>query len=158
MKYEIGDKVIHFRNGVSTVVGTTQMADRDYFVIHALRGDGENIYVPVLGSDNIIRPVMNEKEADELLHSLASIEKEFNSNTKQRRDAYKRRLNSGKIEDIAYLYRQQWLYEKYPENVKLGPSDNEMLQYATDIFLDELSLTYKVDRDKVAQVAIEKIK
>ena len=158
MKYEIGDKVIHFRNGVSTVVATTQMADRDYFVIHALRGDGENIYVPVLGSDNIIRPVMNEKEADELLHSLASIEKEFNSNTKQRRDAYKRRLNSGKIEDIAYLYRQQWLYEKYPEDVKLGPSDIEMLQYATNIFLDELSLTYNVDREKIGPIVVQKIR
>lgn len=158
MKYEIGDKVIHFRNGVSTVVGTTQMADRDYFVIHALRGDGENIYVPVLGSDNIIRPVMEEKEADELLHSLASIEKEFNSNTKQRRDAYKRRLNSGKIEDIAYLYRQQWLYEKYPEDVKLGPSDIEMLQYATNIFLDELSLTYNIDREKIGSIVVEKIR
>ena len=158
MKYEIGDKVIHFRNGVSTIVGTTQMADRDYFVIHALRGDGENIYVPVLGSDNIIRPVMNEKEADELLHYLASIQKEFNSNTNQRRDAYKRRLNSGKIEDIAYLYRQQWLYEKYPEDVKLGPSDIEMLQYATNIFLDELSLTYNVDREKIGPIVVEKIR
>ena len=158
MKYEIGDKVIHFRNGVSTVVGTTHMADRDYFVIHALRGDGENIYVPFLGSENIIRSVMDEKQADELLHSLVLIEKEFNSNTKQRRDAFKRRLGSGKIEDVAYLYRQQWLYEQYPENVKLGQSDYDMLQYASNIFLDELALTYKVDRDKVESVVLEKIK
>lgn len=158
MKYEIGDKVIHCRNGVSTIVGTAKMGERDYFVIHALRGDNENIYVPEIGSENIIRPVMKIEEADELLHSLASIKKEFNPNTKQRRDAYKRRLSSGSVLDIAYLYRQKWLYEKYPDDVKLGPSDIDMLEYASNILLDELALTYKVDRDKVEAVVIAKIK
>ena len=134
------------------------MGERDYFVIHALRGDDENIYVPLIGSENIIRPVMKKEDADELLHNLASIEKEFNPNTKQRRDAYKRRLNSGDVKDIAYLYRQKCLYEKYPDNVKLGPSDIDMLEYASNILLDELSLTYDVDRDKIETLVISKIK
>ena len=158
MKYKIGDKVIHFRNGVSTIVATTVMGDRDYFVVRSLRGDGENIYVPVLNSDSVIRNILTASEADSLLKDLANVEKEFNPNTKQRRDAYKRRLSSGKVEDIAYLFRQNLLYAKYPENVKLGPSDIDMLQYATNIFLDELSLTYKVDREKVEELAIKKIK
>ena len=158
MIYEIGDKVIHCRNGVSTIVGTTEMGERQYFVIHALRGDNENIYVPFIGSENIVRPVMTVEQADELLHSLASIEKEFNPNTKQRRDAFKRRLGSGNVLDIAYLYRQKWLYERYPENVKLGPSDIDMLEYASNILLDELSLTYNVDRDKVEELVVPKIK
>ena len=158
MKYEIGDKVIHCRNGVSTIVGLTEMGGRNYFVIHALRGDNENIYVPVIGSENIVRPVMSIKEADDLLHGLASIEKEFNPNTKQRRDAYKRRLGSGNVLDIAYLYRQKCLYEKHPEDVKLGPSDIDMLEYASNILLDELSLTYNVERDKIEEIVVSKIK
>ena len=158
MKHEIGEKVIHCRNGVATISSLIEMSGKQYFIIHALRGDGENIYVPVQGSENIIRPLMNVKEADELLHSLASIEKEFNSNTKQRRDGYKRRLNSGKVEDIAYLYRQLYLYNKYPEDVKLGPSDLDMLQYASNILLDELALTYEVDREEVDAYVIKKIK
>lgn len=158
MKHQIGDKVIHCRNGVSTIIGLKDMGDRQYFVIHALRGDNENIYVPIIGSENIIRNVMNEDEADRLLHELAAVEKEFNPNTKQRRDAYKRRLGSGDVHDIAYLYRQRWLYEKYPENVKLGPSDIDMLGYACNILLDELSLTYNVDREKVEEFILPKIK
>lgn len=158
MKYAIGDKVIHCRNGVSTIVDTKEMMDREYFVIRSLRGDGENIYVPIIGSENIIRPIMNEEEADELLHSLVDIQKEFNPNTKQRRDAYKRRLNSGKVEDIAYLYRQYWLYQQYPDGVKLGPSDIDMLQYATTILLDELTITYHVGLDKIEEVVLFRIK
>ena len=157
MKFQIGQKVIHCRNGVSTIIGQTEMGDRQYFIIRALRGDKENIYVPFESAESSIREIMNANQADELLHSLASIEKEFNPNTKQRRDAYKKRLSSGKVEDIAYLYRQYWLYTKYPENVKLGPSDIDMLQYASNILLDELSLTYQIDRDIVEDAVLKKI-
>ena len=158
MKFEIGQKVIHCRNGVSTIVGMTEMGGRPYFVIHALRGDKENIYVPQESAENIIRTIMSVEEADALLHELADVAKEFNPNTKQRRDAYKRRLSSGKVEDIAYLYRQYWLYNQYPENVKLGPSDIDMLQYATNILLDELALTYQVSRELVEDTVVSKIK
>ena len=158
MKYVVGQKVIHCRNGVATIIDTKIMAEREYFVVRTLRGDGENIYVPIIGSENIIRPVMTSEAADELLKSLVSIEKEFNSNTKQRRDAFKRRLSSGDVKDIAYLYRQYWLYQQYPENVKLGPSDVDMLQYATNIFLDELSLSYNYDREKIEEFVLAKIK
>ena len=158
MKHEIGEKVIHCRNGVSTIIETREMSGREYFVIRALRGDNENIYVPVIGSENIIRSVMNVEEADALLRGLVSIEKEFNPNTKQRRDAFKRRLGSGNVLDIAYMYRQKYLFEKNPEGVKLGPSDVDMLTYASNIFLDELSLTYKIDRDKIEEFVNAKIK
>lgn len=158
MIYEIGDKVIHCRNGVSTIVGTKEMGERQYFVIHALRGDNENIYVPMVGSGNIIRPIMSPDKADELLHSLVEIKKEFNPNTKQRRDAFKRRLGSGNVMDIAYLYRQKCLFEQYPEDVKLGPSDIDMLEYASNMLLDELSLTYNLDRDKIEEYITPKIK
>ena len=156
--YEIGEKIIHCRNGVSTIVAMKEMGDRQYFVIHATRGEKENIYVPVIGHENIIRPIMDKKEADKLLHSLAAIGKEFNPNTKQRRDAYKRKLNSGNVEDIAYLFRQKNLYEQYPEDVKLGAADIEMLEYASNMLLDELAITYSLDREKTEKIVLSKIK
>lgn len=157
MKYSLQDKVIHCRNGVSTIVNETVMGEREYYVIRALRGDQENIYVPKIGCENIIRSVMDEAQADALLSSLKDCQKEFNPNTKQRRDAFKRRLSSGDAKDIAYLYRQYYLYMRYPEGIKLGPADVDMLEYATNILLDELSITYKVSREEVEKIVIKKI-
>lgn len=151
MKYAVNENVIHCRNGVSIIVNVTEMGGRQYFVIHALRGDGENIYVPVEASDSIIRPVMNGEEADTVLNKIKDIKLEFNSNTKQRRDAYKRRLGSGNVDDIAYLFRQYCLYKNNPDEVKLGPSDIDMLAYASTIFLDELALSYNQDRESVEE-------
>ena len=157
MKYALEEKVIHCRNGVSTILSEVKIGDREYYLIRAVRGDGENIYVPIVGCENIIRPIMDSLSADQLLSSLRTIEKEFNPNTKQRRDAYKRRLSSGNVNDIAYLYRQYYLYNKNPENVKLGPADIDMLEYATNILLDELALTYQIDRSKVGNYVANKI-
>ena len=157
MKYALEDKVIHCRNGVSTIVNVVKIGEREYYLIRAMRGDGENIYVPIVGCENIIRPIMDVSSADQLLYSLRDVEKEFNPNTKQRRDAYKRRLSSGNVQDIAYLYRQYYLYNKNPENVKLGPADIDMLEYATNILLDELALTYQIDREKVNNLVVNKI-
>ena len=155
--FKIGQQVIHCRDGLAVVVGNTSMADKDYYIVKTVRGSGENIYVPVDRADQIIRFLMSAEEADKLIAYIKTIPLEFNPNTKQRRDAYKRRLASGSVEDIAYLYRQYYLYNKNPENVKLGPADVDMLEYATNILLDELALTYQVDREQVDKLVVDKI-
>ncbi len=157
MKYAVNENVVHCRNGVSIIVNVTEMGGREYFVIRALRGDNENIYVPVATSDNIIRPVMTVEEADIVLKELKDIHLEYNSNTKQRRDGYKKRLGSGDVKDIAFLFRQYELYKSNPGNAKLGPSDLDMLSYASNIFLDELALSYNQDRDKIEEFVNNKI-
>lgn len=150
--FKINDKVVHSREGLSTIVNKTTMGENEYFIIHADRGGGENIYVPVNNTTNLIRPIMNEGEAKEIIEYMKSVVAEFISNTKQRRDQYKKRLLSGNVKDLAYLSRQLYFYNYYNENgqlVKLGPTDVQMLKDAETILLDELSISFHVDRNNV---------
>ena len=151
--FKINDSVIHCREGLSTIVSMNNMNGKDYFVVSVNRNSGEMIYVPKETAENIIRPLMDKNEADELLKYIKKIKKEFNSNTKQRRDAYKKMLSSGGVKEIAYLYRQLYFYESIGgENnteIKLGPVDIDMLSYAENMLMDELSITYDVNRDEV---------
>ena len=157
--FKINDSVIHCRDGLSTIIGINSMNGKDYFLVRSNLSNAETIYVPVETASNIIRPIMNEKEADEVLKYIKNIEKDFNTNTKQRRDAYKRRLSSGDVKEIAYLYRQLYFYEKLGgennQEIKLGPVDIDMLSYAKNMLFDELSISYKVKREQV-EVFIEK--
>ena len=79
-----------------------------------------------------------------------------------RRDSYKKRLGSGNVEDIAYLYRQLYFYNKIGgENnteIKLGPVDIDMLSYAKNMLLDELAISYKVEREDVEEYIEKRIK
>lgn len=158
MQFKLNDMVMHCREGLATISSTTKMGEREYFIVHSVHGDGEAIYVPFATAENIIRPVMTKDEAESLINKIKLIKKEFNSNTKQRRDAFRKRLNSGDIKDIAYLFAQNILYTKEPEDVKLGAADIEMLEFAQNFLLDELSLSYRISREEILDFVINKLK
>ncbi len=154
MEYKVGDKVIHSREGLSTITNTTEIAGNEYFVIVSSKGDKENIYILKNRTDNIIRPIMTYEEAKEVVNYMKSVEAEFISNTKQRRDQYRRRLLSGDVKDLAYLSRQLYffnLYNSQGQLVKLGPTDLQMLKDAESILFDELALSFNVNRELVDQ-------
>ena len=156
MSFEIGQKVIHCRDGLSTIVSTTKMGEKDYFIVQLAHGQEVKTYVPIEKADAVIRRIMNADEADFLLKDLKSLSMEFNPNTKQRRDAFKRRLSSGNVIDIAYMFQQNFLYKQEPESVKLGAMDIEMLEYASNMLLDELALTYDVNREDILKFVIDR--
>ena len=159
--FKINDSVIHCREGLSVIVGSRDMNGKEYFLVSVKHNSGETIYVPVDTASSIIRPLMDEKAADSLLSFIKKIEKEFNTNTKQRRDAYKRRLSSGDVKDIAYLYKQLYFYNliggENNTEIKLGPVDIDMLSYAENMLLDELSITYSIPREEIKAFVEKKI-
>ncbi|MBP5575047.1 MAG: hypothetical protein J6X50_04880 [Bacilli bacterium] len=160
--FEINEAVIHYREGLSTIIGINQLNGVDYFLLRVNKENAETIYVPISSASNIIRPIMNEKEADAVLKYIKGIKKEFNPNTKQRRDSYKRKLSSGEVKEIAFLYKQLgYYYQAGGENnteIKLGPVDIEMLSTARNILLDELTLSYKVNRQEIDQYIEKRMK
>ena len=159
--FKINDSVIHCREGLSLIVGSKDMNGKEYFLVSVKHNSGETIYVPVDTASSIIRPLMNKKEADSVLSFIKKIEKEFNTNTKQRRDAYKRRLSSGDVKDIAYLYKQLYFYNliggENNTEIKLGPVDIDMLSYAENMLLDELAITYSIPREDIKAFVQKKI-
>ena len=152
--FEINDKVVHSREGLSTIVNKVTMGDREYFVVHADKGSGENIYVLITNTANIIRPIMSKEEAIGVLDYIKTVKAEFISNTKQRRDQYKKRLLSGSVQDLAYLATQLYFFNYYNANgqlVKLGPTDVQMLKDAEKILFDEFALSFNIPRDDVRE-------
>lgn len=158
MKFAINDIVFHCRNGLSTIISSTMIGDNEYFLIRANKENSETIYVPVSRADYIIRNVMTSEECDALIASLKGSKKEFNPNTKQRRDAYKRRLNSGSIDDLAYLMIQKILFDDNPDGVKLGAVDKDMLDHAANLLFEEFAMVYKKELSEIPNLVRNMIK
>lgn len=158
MEYKINDRVVHAREGLSTITNITTMMDREYYVVVADKGDRENIYVLKERTENIIRPIMTLEEGMKVVEYMKSVKAEFISNTKQRRDQYRKRLLSGNVLDLAYLSRQLYFFNYYNSHgqvVKLGPTDLQMLKDAEKVLFDELALSFGVEREKVDQKIAE---
>lgn len=158
-EFKKGQQVVHCRDGLAVITDETVVSDKEYFIVKTIRGGGENIYVSKERATSIIRPIMDQKTADELLKYAKTIEIEYNSNTKQRRDSLKRRLSSGDVKDVVFLFKQLYFYRTLDDgSVKYGPVDLDMLQFATNNLLDELSITYGKNRDEIEQFVYKKLK
>ena len=157
MNFKIGDLVIHCREGLAKISSISEVDGRQFYLVISHRQGNETIYVPVDRADLIVRPLMDEKEADGILEYMRGIDLEFNRNTKQRRDLYKKKLSSGDVYELSYLFRQYQLCKKYPEEVKLGQVDIDMLSYATDNLLDEFALSYNVPREKIEEFVYSRL-
>ena len=159
--FKINDTVVHYRDGIAIITGTTLMAGNEYFVLNVKRVGNVSVYVPVSKADNIIRDVLSIEQADELLCYAKEIPELFIGNTKQRRDDFKRRLASGDIKDVIYLCKLLYLFKtlpSLPEGVKFGPMDIEMLYDAHNRLFDELAITYGQDRSVIEDYAVQRAK
>ena len=155
MEFKVNETVVHSREGLSTIVGKTEIAGNQYFVIISRKNPKENIYVLTTRTDNIIRPVMSEKDAKEVISFMKTVDAAFISNTKQRRDLYKKKLLSGNVYDLAFLSRQLYFFNYYNSHgqlVKLGPTDLQMLKDAESILFDEFAISFNKPREEVAEV------
>ena len=155
MVFKVNDRVVHCREGLATIVSETMIGENEYFVVIADKGDRENIYVLKARTENIIRPVMSEKEALAVIDYMKTVEAGFISNTKQRRDLYKKKLLSGNVYDLAFLSRQLYFFLYYNEIgqvVKLGPTDLQMLKDAEAILFDEFAISFNLPREEVGKL------
>ena len=155
MEFKVNDRVVHCREGLSTIVSDTVIGENEYFVVVADKGDRENIYVLKARTENIIRPVMSVEEAQAVIAYMKTVDAAFISNTKQRRDLYKKKLLSGNVYDLAYLSRQLYFFYLYTEQgqvVKLGPTDLQMLKDAESILFDEFAISFNVPREEVGKL------
>ena len=161
MSYKINDRVVHSREGLSTIKDITTIAGNEYFVVVSDKGDRENIYVLTSRTENIIRPIMSLEDAMKVVEFMKTVEPGFISNTKQRRDQYRKRLLSGNVYDLAYLSCQLYFFNYYNsigQVVKLGPTDLQMLKDAENVLFDELALSLNVDRSEINHKIAELLK
>lgn len=155
--FEINQKVMHCREGLSLIVDKKIINGNEYFLMKCKNDLGETIYVPCESADKIIRHISTIDEANNLIEEAKNISNEYNSNTKQRRDLFKKKLSTGLLRDYLYLLVQYELYKLDAIKNKLGPLDNEMLRYATNYICDEWSITYNIEKDNILDFIKNKI-
>ena len=160
--FRIGEIVVHKREGISKIVSISLMSEKEYFVLNASRGDGELIYVPIEMYSSVMRKLLTQNEADNLLNEMKSFEIVCITNAKQRRDYYKKLINSGEIEDVALLSLQYIIYENGYKNIKepemhLGALDIDVLKSAYCMLIDELAIIYNKSIEETLEYVLKRI-
>jgi RNA polymerase-interacting CarD/CdnL/TRCF family regulator len=156
--FDINDKVVHYREGLAVITDKILMAGSEYFKLDVLKPNSDDLFVSTANYSSIIREITRLEDIPNLISFIKEIQPEYITNTKQRRDCFKKRLFSGNIKDLAFLSRQLYFF-RHPEcveiPVKFGPADVEMLKTAHNNLFDELALTFEKDRNEVEQYFLE---
>ncbi len=156
-KFQIDDFIIYGSSGVCVVkdICVPHIYDIDttekYYILEPVYLKGSTIYSPVDNSTTVMRKILTEEEAQELIRQIPNIEPYWNINDKKREDQYKTAIRTYDCREwiriIKTLYqRKQELSE---QKKRLGQIDERFLHMAEDLLYAELSIPLEMTREQV---------
>jgi len=146
MRYQVGDKVIHWAYGIGTVTGLDEKRlsgkKRAYYVVEL---SNSTIWVPVgdEGTRNIHPPIPRSK-FQELLEILNKpCEEDLPEDRTQRQNTLALRMKDKSCENICAIIRDLVAFSRRQD---LNRNDGEVLNQAKELLLNEWELSLGIER------------
>lgn len=146
MRYQVGDKVIHWAYGIGTVTGLDEKRlsgkKRAYYVVEL---SNSTIWVPVgeEGTRNIHLPIPRSK-FQELLEILNTpCEEDLPEDRTQRQNTLALRMKDKSCENICAIIRDLVAFSR---RQGLNRNDGEVLNQAKELLLNEWELSLGIER------------
>lgn len=151
--HKIGDYVYHTFCGVCQIKDIAKLdgdpSGHEYYVLSPLYGDDQRniVRVPVSNSSSLRRP-LDREGAIALIKSWPSPDQDlYILDSKQRKLAYEKALNSGMIEDLATLL--EGALQRKRRDTHLNSMDGQFVNRASPIVYGELSFALGIPYDEV---------
>lgn len=155
--FNIGDYIVHGRNGVCKVVDVTRVnmsgANKEqlYYILVPMKSEDSKIFYPVDCDRVITRSVLSKKEAEEIVSGIKDIEPMWIDNDRQREARYKEAIRSCDCEQLICIIKT--LYARNKERVAQGKRityvDERYLKEAQQTLHDEFSVALGIGSEEV---------
>jgi len=123
----------------------------DYYVLRPIFENNATIMTPIDNPKILIRPLISQIEADELIENMPSEEIEWIPNDRQRNEAFKTLLHTGScsewIKIISAIDRRKT--DVTASGKKLRQSDENFMKSAEKLLYEEFSYSLKIPFDDV---------
>lgn len=157
--FDVGERVVYGNVGVCEVekVGTIDMAgmpkDRMYYTLNPVFEKGSTVFTPVDNTKIIIRPVISEEEARELIDQLTEVDTLWVPNEKKREEIYKKALRSCNCKEWAKMIKTLYLRResRVAEGKKMTAGDKKYCHAAEEYFFGEMAVALGMDRMEVEE-------
>ncbi len=162
-KYSVGEKVVYGHTGVCAVEAVTPMEqysddkNKLFYVLSPLNGSSCKIYIDVDSKKVILRPMLTENEAQNLLGSVGSMESNWIVNDKERERFFKAEYKSCEPKRILNMLKT--IYEHKLKNTKkLNVSDSKILKQAEEYLFSELAAVTGTEPEGIKQTILDRVK
>ncbi|HPU63101.1 MAG TPA: CarD family transcriptional regulator [Mobilitalea sp.] len=163
--FEIGEYIVYGNHGVCRVedIGSLNIPgidkSRKCYTLQPVFSKSSTLYTPVDNDKVLMRRVMSNEEALDLMEQIPDIPLLWIENDKQREEIYKEALRSHDCTDwvkiIKTLYARR--QERMSQGKKLTYTDEKYLNIAKNCLFGELAIALDMDKDKVEDLINERL-
>ena len=144
-RFKVGDNAVHLSHGVGIVRGIEERefapGKKQSFYIMEIHDNGapKKVFVPIETAGTRLRPIIKQKQVDEVYKILRSREtSDLDQQTWNRRyREYMEKIHTGQVHEIAEVMRALFLL-KHDKDLSFG--ERKLLDQAKTLLVKELSL------------------
>ena len=149
--YQIGDKVVHPMYGAGVLESIVQRkvdgVERDYMM--KLPNRSMVVMIPTEHSEDIgVRPVVDAKQADQVMAAIPSIQAEMTSNWNRRYRENMVRMKSGNLYEVARVIKCLMTRDS---RRGLSTGERKMLHSARQMLISEIVLSKSLSYETVEE-------
>lgn len=164
--YEIGEHVVKYLDGVCRIESILHLdisgADKNklYYLLVPIGDKNKKIYVPVDASHAIVRTVMSEEQAQQLIEEIPDIEEIWVDNERLREQHYKDAVKSCRPEALVGIIKSTYSRKKkrLAQKKKCTAVDEKYFQLAEDHLYSELGFVLHRDKSTIASLIADSAK
>ena len=154
--YQVGDYIVKSSNGICEVKDITHPDFVDdskklYYLLQPLSDKKTLLYVPTSRNDGSMRPVITEREAQELIQMIPAIDEPWINNERERERSYKKAIKSNEpkklIGIIKLIYQRK--KRRQEQGKKITIVDNQYFDKAEHLLYSELELALGKSREDI---------
>lgn len=163
--FEVGEYIMCGGHGVCRVVDITGNPvdrldkKRKYYILEPAFEKGSTIYTPVDNKKVLMRRIMDEKDAKELIGHIPEIETVWIKEEKSREQMYKEAIRTYDCQSLVQIIKT--LYQRKMDRVSQGKkilsSDEHYLRKAEELLYSEMSIALSIPKENVEEYIAEEI-
>jgi CarD family transcriptional regulator len=153
-QFKVGENAVHLSHGVGVVRGIEErefsggLKQRFYIIEIQDNGAPKKVFVPLDSSDKRLRPIIKQREVEEVYKILRKKEPSpIDHQTWNRRyREYMEKIHTGQVQEIAEVLRALFLL-KHDKDLSFG--ERKLLDQAKTLLVKELSLAQNILEEEV---------
>lgn len=163
--FERGEYIVYGTSGVCKVEDITTMnlegisKEKLFYTLSPLSQNGGRIFTPVDNQKTLMRPILSQEEAKDLINDIPQIEGLWIVNDKQREQTYRECMRDcdcrGWIKIIKTLYLRK--IERSAQGKKVTATDEKYLKLAEERLYSELSIPLEIPKERMEAYIAEQI-
>lgn len=164
--FKKGDYIIYGNKGVCRVeeIGTLNSPgiskNRIYYTLVPYFTKGSTIFTPADNDKVLMRPVISQEEALELIDGIREIEALWIPDEKRREAAYKEALHKCECRELVRIIKTIYSRKmaRLASGKKVTAGDEKYFHMAEDELYGELAVVFDMDKEEAKEFVLERVK